>query len=869
MAAYKKSSSIVQEHVGRNRCDHAVGYCNRLEDLLSVSRDVLAAGSFQEMLLKIADAACRVVHGQTGIVIYGAYAARKRDGDEKITEGVATNISVSHLENKPFYHTLIGKRHSICLTGKSLGDISAHWKSLCEHPPLRGLVGVPLLADDESINGAILISNREHGRFAKKDADMLTKLAGLVTPSLHRLEVVFKAREGRANTELSATMLPSEPGSREELAVCMDSLIVKSDENGRITFVNDYALRFFGYSKEEVYGEDVGLFVAKTSNQNGINQIERMNNFIAAPDDFVERISETILKNGNHVWVLWRNKETRDNHGRLVEILSVGHDVTALRCAQETLDESKKRFKSLFENSLDGVMMTIDDGKVIAANPRICQMLDMNEEEITERGRTGGIVVRDEMFKAALEEQKATGKYQGELTFRRKDGSLFPVETSMCTFKSSNGDIVSGQVVRDITERKRMEELLQRSYAELESLVEHRTRQVKLQAELLDLAHDAIIVRGKEGNILFWSEGAVATYGWAKNEVVGKRVQDVLQTIFPMEFEVIMDIAKRNGFWEGELIHTRKDGRAIVVFSRWALRKAVTGDHAEILEVNRDVTKRKEMEDALRKANLYNRRLIETSLDPLVAMGPEGRITDVNAATEKATGYLREELIGAEFSDYFTNSGKAKTGYQMVFKEGSVHDCELEIKHRNGSVTPILYNASVCRNELGEIVGVFAAARDITERKRVEEELTNKSIALEELNIALKVLIDRVRNETEELEVKVSTNIRVGILPYLEQLRRTRLDVGQSALIEIIERNLNDIASPFLKIITSSRFRLSPKEIEIISLIKEGKTTKEIANILSLGSRTIDSYRDNIRNKLGLSDRRTNLRTFLLSAKIE
>jgi PAS domain S-box-containing protein len=514
-------------------------------------------------------------------------------------------------------------------------------------------------------------------------------------------------------------------------------------------------------------------------------------------------------------------------------------------------------------------MVTIDDGGVIAANPRMCQMLDMSEGEVIERGRTGGIVVQDEKLKAALEERKATGKYQGELTFRRKDGSLFPVETSMCTFRSSNGNIVSGQLVRDITERKRTEESLQRSYTELESLVEHRTRQVKLQAEMLDLAHDAIIVRGEEGNILFWSEGAAATYGWAKNEVIGKIVQDVLQTTFPMEFEVIMDIVKRDGSWEGELIHTCKDGRAIVVLSRWALRKAVTGDHAEILEVNRDMTKQKEMQDALRKTDLYNRKLIETSLDPLVAIGPEDRITDVNVATEKATGYAREELIGTEFSDYFTNPGKAKAGYQVIFREGSVRDYELEIKHRNGSTTPILYNASVCRNELGEIVGVFAAARDITERKRVEEELTSKSIALEELNIALKVLIDRVRNETEKLEAKVSTNIRVGVLPYLEKLRRTRLDMGQSALIEIVERNLNDIASPFLKTITSSRFRLSPKEIEIISLIKEGKTTKEIANILSLGSRTIDSYRDNIRNKLGLSDRRTNLRTFLLSTKIE
>lgn len=423
--------------------------------------------------------------------------------------------------------------------------------------------------------------------------------------------------------------------------------------------------------------------------------------------------------------------------------------------------------------------------------------------------------------------------------------------------------------MRDVSERKLMERQLKRSFDELELLVEERTRQIKMLTELLDLAHDAIIVRNEDGAILFWNNGAVATYGWTKKEAMGRKVHNLLLTKLPTKFRVIMDIVKRDGFWEGELVHTRKDGEVIIVLSRWALRKSATGDQMEILEVNRDITKRKGMEETLRNVNLYNRRLIEASLDPLVTIGPEGKITDVNAATEKVTGCSREELIGTEFSDYFTNPGKARTGYQLVFRNGSVHDYELEIKHKNGSTTPVLYNASVYRDEAGEIVGVFAAARDISQRKRAEEELMNKSQALEELNIALKVLIDRVKNEHEDLEDKISTNIRVGILPYLNKLRQTRLDIGQSAFIEIVERNLNDIASPFLKTIPASRFQFSPKETEIMSLIKEGKTTKEIAAILSLGKRTIDSYRDNIRNKLGLSNKKANLRTFLLSTKIE
>ncbi len=130
----------------------------------------------------------------------------------------------------------------------------------------------------------------------------------------------------------------------------------------------------------------------------------------------------------------------------------------------------------------------------------------------------------------------------------------------------------------------------------------------------------------------------------------------------------------------------------------------------------------------LKLANAYNRSLIESSLDPLVTIGPDGRITDVNTATEMVTGFSRDELIGTNFSGYFTEPEKAKKGYIQVFKEGKVIDYPLEIKHKDGHVTPVLYNASVYQDESGRVIGVFAAARDITERKKAEEALKLASI---------------------------------------------------------------------------------------------------------------------------------------------
>lgn len=150
------------------------------------------------------------------------------------------------------------------------------------------------------------------------------------------------------------------------------------------------------------------------------------------------------------------------------------------------------------------------------------------------------------------------------------------------------------------------------------------------------------------------------------------------------------------------------------------------------------ITSLNKSDKELKQVSNYNRSLIEASLDPLVTIGPDGRITDVNGATESITGLSRDDLIGTDFSNYFTEPEKAQAGYQQVFQDGLVRDYSLEIKHKKGRVTPVLYNASVYKDEYGDIIGVFAAARDITERKEAEKEREN--------------LIEELRRSNEELE---------------------------------------------------------------------------------------------------------------------
>ncbi len=184
-----------------------------------------------------------------------------------------------------------------------------------------------------------------------------------------------------------------------------------------------------------------------------------------------------------------------------------------------------------------------------------------------------------------------------------------------------------------------------------------------------------------------------------------------------------------------------------------------------------DITEQKRAEEMLQKANAYNRSLIEASLDPLVTIGKDGTITDVNQATELVTGLSREELIGSDFSSYFTEPETANNGYRRVFHEGTVRDYPLEIKHRDGHLTPVLYNASVYRDPDGEVIGVFAAARDISKQKRTDS-IQQARLRLSEFAFShsLDELLTKTLDEAEALTGSV-----IGFFHFLDADQKTLL----------------------------------------------------------------------------------------------
>jgi PAS domain S-box-containing protein len=209
---------------------------------------------------------------------------------------------------------------------------------------------------------------------------------------------------------------------------------------------------------------------------------------------------------------------------------------------------------------------------------------------------------------------------------------------------------------------------------------------------------------------------------------------------------------------------------------------------------------RKKVEAELKAASLYSRTLIEASLDPLVTISSEGKVMDVNKATEEITGVSREQIIGNDFSDYFTEPEKARAGYKKVFSEGSVKDYPLAIRHITGRVAEVLYNATIYKNEKGEVQGVFAAARDVTELKKAEEELREAHRTMEE----------RVKIRTAELEAEIAAREKMGEAlrekqtllravmdgttdPVYAKDRESRILMANEALAKVVGKPLEEI----------------------------------------------------------------------------
>jgi PAS domain S-box-containing protein len=316
-----------------------------------------------------------------------------------------------------------------------------------------------------------------------------------------------------------------------------------------------------------------------------------------------------------------------------------------------------------------------------------------------------------------------------ELTGRQEDGTELPVNIHLSSIDT--GDVLLAiRAVREVTKH---EQALENS---------------SLLVAIVKNSNDAIIAKTLDGVLTFWNRAATRMYGYSSEEMLGKSIDQLSPESRTGEMVSILARIKAGLSVEHlETIRVRKDATVFPVLLTVSPIRDEAGTVVGASSITRDLTKEKEAFESARS-------MIESSLDSLVAISAEGLITDVNEATVKVTGIPRHELIGTAFSDCFTEPEKAKAIYNLVFEQGMAVDYPLTMRHRDGTLTEVLYNASVYRDAGGKVLGVFAAARDVTEARQAFE--SARSMIESSLDSLVAISPEGLITDVNEATVKVT-----------------------------------------------------------------------------------------------------------------
>lgn len=285
-----------------------------------------------------------------------------------------------------------------------------------------------------------------------------------------------------------------------------------------------------------------------------------------------------------------------------------------------------------------------------------------------------------------------------------------------------------------------------------------------------------------------------------------------------------------------------------------------------ILGNSMNITQRKTVEEQLMQSEILYRAIFEMTGTSTVIIEEDKTISLVNSEFEKLTGYRKEDAEGKmtwlDVVDERDHSWMLEIHQQRRLNpDYNPRNYEFRLKDSGGRMKYLYHTA-------GLIPGtrkLISSSIDITELKEKEEELTIKSQSLEDLNAALRVMLKQREQDREELEKTLLGNVKEFVLPYIEKLRSGRIENNDMTYVNLIESSLQEILSPFSRKLSAKFSQLTPKEIQVANLIKDGKSSKEIAKLLNVSSGAIDVDRYRIRTKLGINNKKANLRSHLTS----
>ena len=502
----------------------------------------------------------------------------------------------------------------------------------------------------------------------------------------------------------------------------------------------------------------------------------------------------------------------RDGKGGIIGYLLIGTDNTArkqVEAEQRKLDQRLRdqQFytRSLIESNIDALMTTDPYGIITDVNKQMEALTDCTRDELIgapfksyftdpERAEAG--------IKLVLSEKKVTNY---ELTASARDGKKTIVSYNATTFYDRDRKLQGVfAAARDVTERKQADEELQRANAKL-----------KAWAQALD-SFAIVAETNTQGRITYVNDPFCRISKYSREELLGKDHREVVNSgHHSKEFwKEMWSTISRGQIWRGEIKNRAKDGTVYWVDTAIVPLLGANGKPETYLAIRFVITERKMAEELQRTSSAYARSLIEASLDPLVMISSAGKITDVNEASVQATGVRREQLIATDFSDYFTEPDKARAGYQKVFSEGFVRDYPLAIRHSTNRVTDVLYNASVYKDDKGKVLGVFAAARDVTERKRFEQ-------ALQEAN---RLKSEFLANMSHELRTPL--NGIIGFSEFLIDEKPGKLNAKQNEYLKDVLNSANHLLQLIndvldLAKVEAGKMELHPENFSVLKAVEE------------------------------------------------
>lgn len=405
----------------------------------------------------------------------------------------------------------------------------------------------------------------------------------------------------------------------------------------------------------------------------------------------------------------------KDTSGDLRSTLAM-RDISGRKLSEENLRESEERFRRVFEEGPIGLALVGRDYRFFKVNSAFCQMVGYSEDELKTRTFADITYPGDLQSDIELAEQLFEGKipfYRFEKRYVRKNGDIVWINLTGSIIRDAAGKVLYAlAMVEDITQRKLSEQ------------------QLKEQAILLERAHDAIIVRDQQAHIAFWNHGAVQTYGWSAEEALGRITHELLKTQFPIPLQEIENAVAAHGQWEGELTHITRDGNKIVVASRWSLMRSGSGTPQRILEINRDISLRKQAESALR---LQTERLSlathvasigvwEWDLRTNQTIWDDTMFEIYGLPKDAAMSYDKwARLVHPD------DLPQVEESLQRAIRLKSQDYVDFRIVRTDGSLRHVSAAQGVVLDEHGEPVRMVGINIDVTEQRRMQAQLENSA----------------------------------------------------------------------------------------------------------------------------------------------